>query len=144
MNSYFNNSKAPIEEIKKKETEDMDMSPEEYEKYKRDVLNDLKREKQKGNYEEMNEMLINGVESSPKVSKGLLKLFRFLHLIFQEILSQKRPKEIIHLEKKMKLWILAMFLILIKIWKMLKSLKGNYHSGYILKVTLPCKNEIQE
>lgn len=51
-----------------KECEEMDISPEEYAKYKRDVLKDLQKQKQKCSYNEMNDMILNGIESKPSVS----------------------------------------------------------------------------
>lgn len=55
------------EERKEGDLDDLDMSPEEYQKYKRDILKDLEKEKQKNNYQEMNDMISNGILDKSKV-----------------------------------------------------------------------------
>ena len=43
------------------------MPAEEYEQYKRDILKDLEKEKQNNNYQEMNDMILNGIGNASKV-----------------------------------------------------------------------------
>lgn len=47
--------------------DDLDMPAEEYEQYKRDILKDLEKEKRDNNYQEMNDMILNGIGNNSKV-----------------------------------------------------------------------------